>query len=304
MTDETIPDLPSAATLTGSEPVETVQGGNSVRTTTQAIADLAPGGGAPSILVESGPSTEISTMSAASALAGTEVVPVLQGGVNVRTTTQAIADLGAGGSPAILVESGPAEKISAMTTASALSGAEVVTVLQGGTNKKTTAQAVANLAPPTTVPAAILVESGSAEKISAMPAAVALAGTEKIPILQGGQTVAATAQNIANLASTGLVVNTTSATTYAYVIGDAGTWRQFLAGTAVTATVPSNASVPFAIGATILNEQFGSGAITFAPAVGVTLNSNGGKFASNGQFAVASLVKTGTNIWNLSGNVT
>ena len=303
MTDETIPDLPAAATLTGSEPVETVQGGNSVRTTTQAIADLAPGGGAPSFLVESGPSKEVSAMTAAAGLDGTELVPLVQAGGNVRTTTQAIADLGAGGSPAILVESGPAEMISAMPAVSPLTGAEVVAVLQGGANKRTTAQAVANLAPPTTVPAAILVESGIAKKISALSAASALTGTEEVAILQAGATVAATAQNIANLASTGLTVNTTAATSYAYAIGDAGTWRQFTAGSAITATIPSNASVPFPIGATILNEQVGAGVIAFTPAGGVTLNSNGGKVHSNGLSAVASLVKTGTNTWNLSGNL-
>lgn len=37
---KTIPDLPTAASLTGSEPIETVQSGVSVKTTTQAIADL------------------------------------------------------------------------------------------------------------------------------------------------------------------------------------------------------------------------------------------------------------------------
>jgi len=37
-----IPNLPSATSLSGSEQVEIVQAGVSVRTTTQAIADLAP----------------------------------------------------------------------------------------------------------------------------------------------------------------------------------------------------------------------------------------------------------------------
>lgn len=38
MTDKTIPDLDAGTTLTGSEPIETVQGGASVRTTTGEIA--------------------------------------------------------------------------------------------------------------------------------------------------------------------------------------------------------------------------------------------------------------------------
>jgi len=43
------------------------------------------------------PDTKISDMTAASALTGAEVVPVLQGGSNKRTTTQDIADLGSAG---------------------------------------------------------------------------------------------------------------------------------------------------------------------------------------------------------------
>ena len=42
--------------------------------------------------------TKISAMTSAAALDGTELVPVVQGGANVKATTQAIADLaGAGG---------------------------------------------------------------------------------------------------------------------------------------------------------------------------------------------------------------
>ncbi len=280
-----------------------VQGAATKKTTTQAIADLAPGGGAPSVLVESGSSEKISVMTAAAGLDGTELVPLVQGGVNVQATAQDIADLGGGsGSPSVLVESGPSEKISAMPPASPLSGGEVVGVLQGGVNKKTTAQDIADLAPPTAIPAAILVESGGAKKISGLSAAAALAGTETVAILQGGGTVAATVQNIANLASTGLTVNATGATSYAFAINDAGTWRQFTAGSAVGATIPAHASVPFAIGATILVEQAGGGVVTILAAVGVTLHANGGKVATNGVSAVVAIVQTALNVWNVSGN--
>lgn len=42
-------------------------------------------------------SEKISAMPAAGALTGTELVPLVQGGVNVQSTTQDIADLGGGG---------------------------------------------------------------------------------------------------------------------------------------------------------------------------------------------------------------
>lgn len=54
--------------------------------------------GAAAVLVESGSAAKISAMSAAGALAGTEPVPIIQGGVNKITTTQDIANLGGGGS--------------------------------------------------------------------------------------------------------------------------------------------------------------------------------------------------------------
>jgi len=47
--------------------------------------------------------TKISAMTAAAALDGTEIVPIVQGGANVRTTTQDIADLAAGGTDRSLI---------------------------------------------------------------------------------------------------------------------------------------------------------------------------------------------------------
>lgn len=54
MAQEKISGLPAAATLTGSELVESVQGGNSVRTTTQDIADLAAGPTYPTTIPQGG----------------------------------------------------------------------------------------------------------------------------------------------------------------------------------------------------------------------------------------------------------
>lgn len=81
---------------------------------------------------------KISALGAASALGGTEEVPIVQGGVTVKTTTAAIAAL----APAILMESGAGEKISAMTAAGALTGTEEVPIVQGGANVITTLSAI------------------------------------------------------------------------------------------------------------------------------------------------------------------
>jgi hypothetical protein len=93
------------------------------------------------------PDSNISSMPAATLpLTGTETVPVLQGGGNDKTTTQAIANL-APAVAAILVESGAAVKVSAMSAAGALAGTEAIDIVQAGANVKTTLQAIANLAP-------------------------------------------------------------------------------------------------------------------------------------------------------------
>ncbi len=188
--------------------------------------------------------------------------------------------------------------ITALPPASALSGTEPVPVDQSGTTARTTAQAIADLAG---VSPSLLVESGSSTKISALPAAGALAGTEPLAVVQGGATVNTTAQDVANLANTGMSVTQQAGTTYGFVLADAGTYIQYTNGSSITATVPTNASQPFAIGTTINNEQNGAGVVTIAAAGGVTLHSNGALVSTNGQYAVASLVKVASDTWTLFG---
>jgi len=241
MTDKTIPALPAAGALTGAEPIETVQSGSGVKTTAQAIANLA-GGSATALLVESGGAEKISNLGAAAGLTGSEEVPVVQSGGTVRTTAQHIADLATGVS-------------------------------------------------------ALLVESGGAEKISALSAAAPLAGTEIVPLVQGGATVHATAQAIANLASTGMTVTQVAGTSYIFVLADAGTYKQFTSNSPISAGIPTNASVPFPIGTTILGTQDGAGVVSLSAAGGVTLNSYLNKIATAGQFAVFACVKEATNTW-------
>ncbi len=188
--------------------------------------------------------------------------------------------------------------ITALPPASTLSGTEPVPVDQSGITARTTAQAIADLAG---VSPSLLVESGSSAKISALPAAGALAGTEPLAVVQGGATVNTTAQDVANLANTGMSVTQQAGTTYGFVLADAGTYIQFTNGSSITATIPTNASQAFAIGTTINLEQNGGGVVTIMAAGGVTLHSNGSLVDTNGQYAVASLVKVASDTWTLFG---
>ena len=90
---------------------------------------------------------------------------------------------------------------------------------------------------------------------------------------------------------------------YSPVLADAGRYVHVTNAVGVTITVPADASVAYAIGTTIRFEQSGAGALTFAPAAGVTLNSLGGLLSSGGQHGVVTLTKTAANTFTVSGDL-
>lgn len=69
-------------------------------------------------------------------------------------------------------------------------------------------------------------------------------------------------------------------------------------------TVPLNSSVAFPVGATVTIRQVGAGQTTVVAGGGVTINSRGGALKLAGQWAYATLVKTATDTWDLSGDIT
>lgn len=68
-------------------------------------------------------------------------------------------------------------------------------------------------------------------------------------------------------------------------------------------TVPTNASVAFPVGSQIDCSQVGAGKVTFAPAGGVTINSQAGNLSIAARYVGVSLVKTATDTWLLLGNL-
>lgn len=96
--------------------------------------------------------------------------------------------------------------------------------------------------------------------------------------------------------------NDQTGTTYTFVAGDASV--SMVRGnnaSAQTYTIPTNASVPFPIGTTIIVSQKGAGQITFVGAGGVTTHSQGGLLAISGQYGQVALTKTATDEWYLTG---
>ena len=116
-----------------------------------------------------------------------------------------------------------------------------------------------------------------------------------------GQTL--TAAQVNGLAEANLAVNSQgTATTYTLALTDAGKLVTF-SGAATTVTIPTNASVAFAIGDQINIAQLGTAQVTIGTASGVTLQSNGSKTKTNGQFAVVTCVQYTANTWLLLGNL-
>jgi hypothetical protein len=70
-----------------------------------------------------------------------------------------------------------------------------------------------------------------------------------------------------------------------------------------TMTIPTNASVAFAIGTEIDVIQGGAGQITFAGAGGVTLDSRGGLLHTSAQYGRVRLYKRAADEWILSGDL-
>lgn len=98
-------------------------------------------------------------------------------------------------------------------------------------------------------------------------------------------------------------INAQTGTTYTLVLADSyNTMVTLDNAAAITLTVPNDSSVAFPVGGIINLMQLGAGQVTVQGAGSVTLNSNGNRFKTNGQYATVGLIKTAANTWVLYGN--
>lgn len=116
-----------------------------------------------------------------------------------------------------------------------------------------------------------------------------------------GQILTAAQQN--SLATAQIALNAITATSYTAVLGDDGDLVTLDNAAAITFTIPPNSSVAFGIGTQINIMQLGAGQVTVSPGSGVTLRSAGSKLKTNGQYAVATCCKIGTDTWVIVGNL-
>lgn len=98
-----------------------------------------------------------------------------------------------------------------------------------------------------------------------------------------------------------LAINAQTGTTYTPVLADNGKLVTLSNASAITLTVPTNASVAYATGAQINIEQIDAGQVTIVGDTGVTVNGTGTKLRT--QWSAATLVKLGTDSWTLIGDL-
>jgi hypothetical protein len=111
-----------------------------------------------------------------------------------------------------------------------------------------------------------------------------------------------TSAECTNLAIAMIALNAQTGTTYTAVLADDGKLITLDNASAITFTIPTNASIAFGIGTQLNIMQLGAGQVTIAGA-GVTLRSAGTKLKTNGQYSVATCVKIATDTWVLVGNL-
>jgi hypothetical protein len=101
---------------------------------------------------------------------------------------------------------------------------------------------------------------------------------------------------------TNLSLNAQTGTTYTLALSDAQKLVTLTNASAISLTVPTNSSVAFTIGDQVNLLQLGAGQVTVSGA-GVTLRSEGSKLKLKAQYAIATLIKVGTDEWVVVGNL-
>jgi hypothetical protein len=105
------------------------------------------------------------------------------------------------------------------------------------------------------------------------------------------------------IASIPTATNAQSGTTYTLVLADAGKIVEVGNASAITVTIPTNASVAYPVGTQITLLQTGAGQITVSGPSGGTLNATPGT-KLRAQWSSATLLKRATDTWVLIGDLT
>lgn len=97
-------------------------------------------------------------------------------------------------------------------------------------------------------------------------------------------------------------VNTQTGTTYTFAIDDWQKLTSFTSSSSVTATIPLNSTTAYSVGTRLDMVQDGTGQVTIAGAVGVTLKTST-TAALRTQYSIASAIKMATDTWLIVGDL-
>jgi hypothetical protein len=139
--------------------------------------------------------------------------------------------------------------------------------------------------------------------VTDLPADFEIFGDAVDATVDGIETTANNAENLANDLNTKVPINTQTGTTYTLVLADAGKLITSDNASPVTITVPPNADVAFSIGTRIDVLSIGAGLTTLAEGSGVTISSKNSNKKLSALGSAASLIKLGTNSWFLVGDL-
>jgi hypothetical protein len=102
-------------------------------------------------------------------------------------------------------------------------------------------------------------------------------------------------------ASVNISINAQTNTTYTPVLADNSKLVTLSNSSAITFTVPANASVAYAIGTQLNIQAIASGIVTVVGDSGVTVNGTGTTLRT--KWSAATCIKTATNTWTLIGDI-
>lgn len=101
-------------------------------------------------------------------------------------------------------------------------------------------------------------------------------------------------------------INAQTGTSYTTVLADNGKLVTQTNASAITTTIPPNASVAYPVGAQINVAQLGAGQVTFAQGAGVTIVSTGATASApklRAQYSTATAIQTATDTWLVVGDI-